>query len=68
MPDICREHIKSYMKERIRIKSTGSYDYTKQKIDEYNNIARSSLEKIDGDKEVIKMLDFLLEYLIKREN
>ncbi|AGO61263.1 polyprenyl synthetase family protein [Ferroplasma acidarmanus] len=74
-----REFIESCLKcgdvsdsdfNRLRelIKSTGSYDYTKQKIDEYNNIARSALEKIDGDKEVIKMLDFLLEYLIKREN
>ncbi len=53
---------------RELIKSTGSYEYTKQKIDEYNDIARSALAKIDGNEEIIKMLNFLLEYLIKREN
>jgi geranylgeranyl diphosphate synthase type I len=55
---------------RIReiVKSTGSYEYTKHKIDEYNDLARVALAKIGGNGEVIKMLDFFLEYLIKREN
>ncbi|WP_298407002.1 polyprenyl synthetase family protein [Ferroplasma sp.] len=50
------------------VKSTGSYEYTKQKIDEYNDLARSALARIDGNRDTVEMLDFLLEYLIKREN
>ena len=56
--------------EKLRriVQDTGSLEYTKKKIDEYNNLARSSLSKIEGNRDVIEMLDFLLEYLIKREN
>ncbi len=56
--------------EKLRriVRDTGSLEYTKKKIDEYNNIARLSLRKIEGNGDVIEMLDFLLEYLIKREN
>lgn len=56
--------------EKLRdiVISTGSYDYSLKKIDEYNNLARSALKKINGNKNIIKMLDFLLEYLINRKN
>jgi len=57
-----------FNKLRELIKSTGSYEYTKQKINEYNEKARYALAKIGGNKDIAKMLDFLLEYLIKREN
>ena len=57
-----------FQKLRKVVIDSGSLDYTKKKIDEYNSIARTSLKKIHGSREIIDMLDFLLEYLIKREN
>ena len=57
-----------FNKLRELIKSTGSYEYTQQRISEYNEKARYALSKIGGNKDIAKMLDFLLEYLIKREN
>ncbi|WP_337859901.1 polyprenyl synthetase family protein [Ferroplasma sp.] len=50
------------------VKSTGSYEYTLTKINEYNNLARSALVRINGNQKIKEMLDFLLEYLIKRQN
>lgn len=57
-----------FKKLREVVIESGSLDYTKKKIDEYNSNARASLKKIGGSREIIDMLDFLLEYLIKREN
>ncbi len=56
--------------ERLRkiVKETGSLEYTEKKMEEYNNRARESIAKIDGNPEVIEMLYFLLEYLTNRQN
>ncbi len=50
------------------IKSTGSYDYSMKKINELTLNAKKELRKINGNKEAIDMIDFLLDYMIKREN
>ena len=56
--------------EKLRkiVRDSGSLEYTKQKIDEYNTRASESIRQIDGNQDAAEMLNFLLEYLIKREN
>ncbi len=50
------------------IKNTGSYDYSMKKINELTVNAKNELKKINGNNEAIDMINFLLDYMIKREN
>ncbi len=50
------------------IKNSGSYDYSMKKINELTLNAKKELKNINGNNEAIDMLNFLLDYIIKRDN
>ncbi len=56
--------------EKIReiVNETGSYNYSKDKINEYNKSASEELNKINGNPEILNLLNYLLNYLTNREN
>ncbi|MEM0139243.1 MAG: polyprenyl synthetase family protein [Ferroplasma sp.] len=50
------------------VKESGSYDYSMNKIKEYNKLALAALDGIHGDKSILELLNFFLGYLTNREN
>ncbi len=57
-----------FIKLKNIIKETGSYEYSIRKIEEYTKKAKDELKHVKGNQDALNMIDYLSNYLIKREN